>query len=73
MLGRGTWRYALATVGTLGLAPGLAPCALTQPLTLTHQGVKRSAVLHQPPKTSDSPRPLIVDLHEQGQSVENLR
>lgn len=73
MPGRGTWPYALAIVGSLGLAPGLAPCAVAEPLTLTHQGIERSALLHQPPTTSDRPRPLIVALHGLSQSLENLR
>jgi len=73
MFGRGTLLYVLATVGALGLAPGLAQCAVAEPLMLMHQGIERSAWLHQPPATGDGPRPLIVALHGQGQSVENLR
>jgi polyhydroxybutyrate depolymerase len=63
------WLHALAAL----IAIGFASSATAEPLTLTHQGIERSAWLHQPPATGDGPRPLIVALHGQSQSVENLR
>jgi polyhydroxybutyrate depolymerase len=64
-----TWLYALAALTAIGSATS----ATAEPLTLTHQGIERSAWLHQPPATGDGPRPLIVALHGLSQSAENLR
>ncbi len=57
----------------LGLAIAFpTPDLAAQPLTLTHQGIERTVLLHQAAPAS-IPRAVVIALHGLDQSVANLR
>jgi polyhydroxybutyrate depolymerase len=55
----------LASLWLVAAAAGQAALA-AEVVTLAHQGVERTAVLHRPAPASAGPRPLVIALHGQG-------
>src|SRR5262245_5357418 len=65
----------IAIVSALGAAPGaiVSPSHSAEIVTITHQGVARTAVLHQPAATVGRQAALVIALHGLGGSGENFR
>lgn len=67
--------WSRCTLYMLGLVTSalFAPAQAEEPITLTHQGIERSAILHKPAGSPPGPLPLVIALHGYTQSVEHLR
>ena len=68
------WRILIgATCATACVVAGLGDlAAAAEPITIAHQGIERTAVVHRSAIVS-GPSPLVLALHGLRQSVESLR
>ncbi len=64
--------WAATTVMMLLVGCGLDRAHADEVLTLTHQGIARTAAVHAPPGLA-GPAPVIIGLHGRGQPIESFR
>lgn len=71
---RHTFRFAAKTSGLiLSIFLSICQARADDVVTLTHQGVARTAMIYEPPGLPAGPAPVVIGLHGRGQSIDRFR